>query len=66
MKSFICLFSQPGLTVAGSMMLDIHSSKSPDQPSPFSVLQPPFEDDSNNVSHESLDSMKSDQLGNNV
>lgn len=66
MKSFICLFSQPGLAVAGSMMLEINSSQSPDQPSPFSVLQPPFEDDNNNVSHESLDRMKNDQLGNNV
>ncbi|BAT95491.1 hypothetical protein LR48_Vigan1086s001500 [Vigna angularis] len=36
---------EPGLAVAGSMMLEINSSESPDQPSPFSVLQPPFEDD---------------------
>ncbi|KAK7355629.1 hypothetical protein VNO80_14889 [Phaseolus coccineus] len=57
---------EPGLTVAGSMMLEINSSESPDQPSPFSVLQPPFEDDNNYVSHESLDSMKSDQLGSQV
>ncbi|XP_027936845.1 uncharacterized protein LOC114191697 [Vigna unguiculata] len=57
---------EPGLTVAGSMMLEINSSESPDQPSPFSVLQPPFEDDNNNVSHESLDRMKNDQPGSQV
>ncbi|WVY96761.1 hypothetical protein V8G54_028912 [Vigna mungo] len=53
---------EPGLAVAGSMMLEINSSESPDQPSPFSVLQPPFEDDKNNVSHD----MKNDQLGSQV
>ncbi|KAL9318250.1 hypothetical protein ACSQ67_014767 [Phaseolus vulgaris] len=57
---------EPALTVAGSMMLKINSSESPDQPSPFSVLQPPFEDDNNYVSHETLDCMKSDQLGSQV
>lgn len=67
MKSLICLFSQPGFTVPRAMASEINSSENPYQPSPISVLQPPFEDyNNNNASHESLDCMKSGQLGNNA
>jgi hypothetical protein len=38
------------------------SSENPDQPSPISVLEPPFED--GNAAHESLDRLKGGQLGN--
>lgn len=65
MKSLICLFSQPGLTMPRPMVPEIHSSENPDQPSPISVLQPPFEDyNNNNASHESLNCMKSGDQGN--
>ncbi|KAK7393325.1 hypothetical protein VNO78_21878 [Psophocarpus tetragonolobus] len=59
---------EPGLIVPlpNPMVSDINSSENPDQPSPISVLQPPFEDYNNNASHESLDSMKSGQLGSQV
>lgn len=40
------------------------SSENQDQPSPISVLEPPFEDE--NAAHESLDCMKSGQLGSRV
>lgn len=66
MKSLICLFSQPGLTMPRPMVPEIHSSGNPDKPSPISVLQPPFEDFNNNASHESLDCMKSGDQGNNA
>ena len=56
-----CLFSQPGLTVSKSTVPGI-SSENQDQPSPISVLEPPFEDD--NAAHESLECMKGAQLGN--
>ncbi|KAK7345698.1 hypothetical protein VNO77_16308 [Canavalia gladiata] len=53
---------EPELTVPNSMVPEI-SSQNPDQPSPISVLQPPFEDYNNNASYESLDSVKGGQLG---
>ncbi|KAL2323368.1 hypothetical protein Fmac_027747 [Flemingia macrophylla] len=54
---------EPGLTVPRTMVQEISSSENPDQPSPISVLRPPFEDYNNNASHESLGSLKSGQLG---
>ncbi|TKY52806.1 hypothetical protein E2542_SST24328 [Spatholobus suberectus] len=57
---------EPGLTVPKRMVTEINSSENPDQPSPISVLQPPFEDYNNNASHESLDYMKSGDLGSQV
>lgn len=56
-----CLFSQPELNVSKPMVPGI-SCENQDQPSPISVLEPPFEDD--NAAHESLDCMKGGQLGN--
>ncbi|RDX88681.1 hypothetical protein CR513_29689, partial [Mucuna pruriens] len=47
---------EPGLTVPKPMVLEIN----PDQPSPISVLHPPFEDYNNKAS---LDCMKSGDLG---
>ncbi|KAG5126059.1 hypothetical protein JHK82_026894 [Glycine max] len=57
---------EPGLTMPRPMVPEIHSSGNPDQPSPISVLQPPFEDFNNNASHESLDCMKSGDQGSEV
>ena len=55
------MFSQPELTMSKPRVPWI-SSENQDQPSPISVLEPPFEDE--NAAHESLDCMKSGQLGN--
>ncbi|KAK7279466.1 hypothetical protein RJT34_24519 [Clitoria ternatea] len=50
---------EPGLTVPKPMLPEINSRENPDQPSPISVLQPPFEDYNNNhASHESLQYIK--------
>eukprot|EP00256_Glycine_max_P021305 XP_003541385.2 uncharacterized protein LOC100787955 [Glycine max] len=58
---------EPGLTMPRPMVPEIHSSENPDQPSPISVLQPPFEDyNNNNASHESLNCMKSGDQGSQV
>ncbi|KAJ1387218.1 DUF3741-associated sequence motif [Sesbania bispinosa] len=54
---------EPGLTVPKPTVPGI-SSENQDQPSPISVLEPPFEDD--NAAHESLDCMKGGQLGSRV
>lgn len=45
------------------MVLGI-SNENQDQPSPISVLEPPFEDD--NAAQESFDCMKAGHLGNNL
>lgn len=55
------LFSQPESTTSKSTVTGI-SSENQDQPSPISVLEPPFEDE--NAAHESLDCMKGGLLGN--
>nr|KYP42842.1 hypothetical protein KK1_035729 [Cajanus cajan] len=57
---------EPGFTVPRPMMSEINLNDNPDQPSPISVLQPPFEDYNSNASHESLNSTKSGQLGSQV
>ncbi|XP_061341437.1 uncharacterized protein LOC133287781 [Gastrolobium bilobum] len=54
---------EPGLTLSKPPVPGI-SSENQDQPSPISVLEPPFEDD--NAAHESLDRMKGGQLGSRV
>ncbi|OIV92108.1 hypothetical protein TanjilG_27263 [Lupinus angustifolius] len=51
---------EPGLTVSKTMVPQL-SSENQDQPSPISVLEPPFEDD--NAAHESLQFMRGGQLG---
>ena len=56
-----CLFLQAGLTLSKSMVPGI-SSENQDQPSPISVLEPPFEDD--NAVVESLGCVRGGQLGN--
>ncbi|XP_057438461.1 uncharacterized protein LOC130730463 [Lotus japonicus] len=55
---------EPGLTVSKPMVPWI-SSENQDQPSPISVLEPPFEDE-NVAAHESLYCMKGGQLGSRV
>ncbi|KAK2363965.1 hypothetical protein QL285_088890 [Trifolium repens] len=52
---------EPELTVSKPTGI---SSENQDQPSPISVLEPPFEDE--NAAHESLDCMKGGQLGSRV
>ncbi|KAK7284194.1 hypothetical protein RJT34_18935 [Clitoria ternatea] len=54
---------EPGLSVSRPAVPGI-SSENLDQPSPISVLEPPFEDDS--AAHESLDCVKGGQLGSRV
>ncbi|KAF7804573.1 hypothetical protein G2W53_043684 [Senna tora] len=51
---------EPGPTVSKPMVLGI-SNENQDQPSPISVLEPPFEDD--NAAQESFDCMKAGRLG---
>ncbi|KAJ1416841.1 DUF3741-associated sequence motif [Sesbania bispinosa] len=51
---------EPGLTESKAMVPEI-SSENQDQPSPISVLEPPFED--YNTAHESLDYMKDGHQG---
>ncbi|XP_004493852.1 uncharacterized protein [Cicer arietinum] len=51
---------EPELTMSKPTAPGI-SSENQDQPSPISVLEPPFEDE--NAAHESLDCMKGGQLG---
>ncbi|CAL0310413.1 unnamed protein product [Lupinus luteus] len=57
------VLSQSGLTVSKTTMPGI-SSENQDQPSPISVLEPPFEDD--NAARESLDCMKGGKLASRV
>ncbi|KAK7245271.1 hypothetical protein RIF29_40110 [Crotalaria pallida] len=54
---------ESGLTVSKPAVPGM-SSENQDQPSPISVLEPPFEDD--NAGHASLDCMKGGQLGSRV
>ncbi|XP_027349493.1 uncharacterized protein LOC113861081 isoform X2 [Abrus precatorius] len=54
---------EPGLTVSKPAVPRV-SSENQDQPSPISVLEPPFEDD--NAAHDSLDCAKGGQLGSRV
>ncbi|OIW01666.1 hypothetical protein TanjilG_04634 [Lupinus angustifolius] len=51
---------EPGLSVSKTMVPEI-SSENQDQPSPISVLNPPFEDD--NAAHDSFEYMKGGHLG---
>ncbi|CAL0321334.1 unnamed protein product [Lupinus luteus] len=54
---------ESGLTVSKTMVAEI-SSENQDQPSPISVLNPPFEDD--NAAHDPFEYMKGGHLGSKV